>query len=57
MEHFAGSGLAGDVDGPRLQAKFYRPWGISINNNVLYFIDDRSKLRKIPLEEKYPPCN
>lgn len=48
----AGTGAAGDVDGPALSAQFNEPWGIACDSlgTVLYIADKKNnKLRKVDL--------
>ncbi|HAP59053.1 MAG TPA: hypothetical protein DCR93_05945 [Cytophagales bacterium] len=54
VEHFAGTGAAGQKDGPLLESTFRNPNGITVDeeNQLLYIVDfGRPALRKIDLSE------
>lgn len=52
VEVFAGSGLEGLADGDLFSAQLAQPSGISIAQNIIYFVDsEASALRKIDLRQ------
>ncbi|MDZ7718842.1 MAG: hypothetical protein U5K72_08510 [Balneolaceae bacterium] len=49
VETYSGVGLSGDVDGPRLQARFNNPADIAVSSNLTVYVADglNYKIRKI----------
>lgn len=49
VETYAGVGLSGNVDGPRLQARFTSPTDIAVSSNLIVYVADglNYKIRKI----------
>ncbi len=51
VKPFAGNGYEDIVDGPRMQAQLAQPSGITIYNDLIYFVDsETSSVRKIDLK-------
>jgi hypothetical protein len=44
---FAGDGVAGDTNGPRLSARFREPNGITTDGSGTFYVGDQYRLRKI----------
>lgn len=53
---YAGSGVEGLGEGPRLEARLAQPSGLAVDGERLWFVDsESSSLRWLPLLEQLPP--